>query len=119
MLQVGGLTVDYQLLLYKRHCEWFSEPIAQLPFGERIPCTNLQLPRYENNPGAVDALASTIADAIKPQLQELLLLSRCSFELVRDEASTADSLYSSSGEEHFMSVAEMFGYQTQDGEICN
>ncbi len=109
MLQVGGLTVDYQLLLYKRHCEWFSEPVAQLPFGERIPCTNLQLPRYENNPGAVETLASTIADAIKPQLQELLLPQD------EDSSTPSEELI----EEYCMSVAEMFGYQTQEGEICN
>ncbi len=75
--QVGGLTVEYQELLYARHREWFSSPVASLPIGnttnESIPSTMLHVDMpYHNCPESLNNLATMIFDAMKPTLKAWL-----------------------------------------------
>lgn len=67
IVEVGGLTTEYQELLYKKHCEWFATPMAQPPTlnGTGIPCTHINVDApYHVSDGSLKELADTMAEAI-------------------------------------------------------
>jgi thymidylate kinase len=66
---VGGLTLDYQQRLLKKHQEWFNEPVAH-PLGcettEGIPCAHVNVDKpYHTDDNALRELAANMAKHIK------------------------------------------------------
>lgn len=68
IVEVSGLTTEYQELLFKKHCEWFATPTARPPLddcGTGIPCTHINVDApYHVSDGSLKELANTLADAI-------------------------------------------------------
>jgi deoxyadenosine/deoxycytidine kinase len=74
ILKVGGLTVEYQELLFEKHCQWFASPTAHPPRmldgqEDGIPCVHINVDApFHVSDGSLRELADELAAAIRTVL---------------------------------------------------